>query len=160
MLANLNIEIEGVLKIEFEKLKQDLLNAYNSKGMVASGNWGNSLKNTTSGTVGTLRAAQYTEQLQDGRKPGSFPPVDQIRAWVVQKGLVSASAKQSKINSVAYLVSRKIAKEGWKRKDHGGVNLVSDVITPERVQEIIDKVGITSTIAITTELTNQLKQIN
>jgi len=39
------------------------------------------------------------------------------------------------------LIARKIAREGWKREKFGGVQLISQVVTAERIQKIIDRVG-------------------
>ena len=33
------------------------------------------------------------------------------------------------VESLAWAITKKIHKEGWDRKDHGGVNLLSDAIS-------------------------------
>lgn len=56
-----------------------------------------------------LWGAEHIYYLVHGRKPGKFPPVDNMRQWVRAKlGLTD----DSEVNSVAYLVGKKIAEEG------------------------------------------------
>ena len=128
---------EQILKQEFDILANDLIARHKELGMPASGDWIKSIEVGTTFNSGTIYGEGYTEYLEDGRKPGGFPPVDAIKKWIQDKGIQS----ELPINSLAYLIGRKIAKEGWKRQKHGGVNLVSQVITPRRVQEIMDRIG-------------------
>lgn len=48
------------------------------------------------------------EVIENGRKPGRFPPVDVIRAWAMRKLAVPVNLAAS----VAYLIGRKIARFG------------------------------------------------
>lgn len=63
-----------------------------------------------SSTIGaTGGASLYVEFVEHGRRPGKFPPVDPIRKWVRRVlGITGAS----QIRSVAFLVARKIARNG------------------------------------------------
>jgi len=127
-----------ILAQEINLLKQELKAAHEAKGMKASGDWLESVEDRTKGLSGSIWALDYTEYLEDGRNPGKFPPIDKIKQWIIDKPIAFSDIS---LSSLAFLIARKISKEGWKRKDHGGVNLVSEVITPARVQEIIDKVS-------------------
>jgi len=138
-----------ILAREINLLKQELKAAHESKGMKASGDWLESVEDRTKGLSGSIWALDYTEYLEDGRKPGKFPPIDKIKQWIVDKPIAYSDIS---LSSLAFLIARKISKEGWKRKDHGGVNLVSEVITPARVQEIIDKVSDFQISAFTSDI--------
>ena len=56
-------------------------------------------------------ASLYAQFVEYGRGSGKFPPVDAMRTWV-KRVLRVKGVKE--INSVAYLVGRKIAKNGTK----------------------------------------------
>lgn len=122
---------------EIAKLKEDLKAKHEELGMKASGEWLDSVEDRTKNLSGSIWALHYSEYLEDGREPGKFPPVDKIVKWIQDKPIIPRD--NISVSSLAYLIGRKIAAEGWDRKDYGGVELVSQVITPERVQEIIDK---------------------
>lgn len=80
-------------------------------------------------------AAPHAAVVEEGRRPGKFPPVRAIEAWVYRKGLgasVSRSGRirrpgpniladptarpDRKIREIAFLVARKIAREGTEGK--------------------------------------------
>ena len=65
-----------------------------------------------------LLGNDYIYYLDQGRKPGKFPPVQNIRDWVNSK--LGIQGKQG--NAVAFLVGRKLANEGseiFKDKSKG-----------------------------------------
>ncbi len=144
-----------ILKEEFESLKNDLIAKHESLGMKASGNWIDSLENRTKGLSGQLWGEAYTEQLVNGRKPGKFPPVKIIEKWIYDKGITPAGISYS---SLAFLIARKIAKEGTEYFKEG-TDLVEAVITPERIQSILDKVSEFQISSFTTEVKGILQQM-
>ncbi len=123
---------------EFELIKQDLIKRYNEKGMRASGNFESSLEIRQKENGVELWGANYTEQLESGRSSGKFPPIDAIKQWIQDKGI---NYENITLSSLAFLIARKISREGWNRQGYGGIELISEVITPQRIQSIIDKVG-------------------
>ena len=135
--------LEQEIQKEIDLLMRELIEAYDKKGMRASGNWANSLRSEVSGTVGRIYGENYTEQLEYGRRAGGFPPIDQIEEWVRDKGIQAIEASITARN-LAFLIARKIAREGWKRDRFGGVELVSEVLTPARIQQALDNIGFTA----------------
>jgi hypothetical protein len=135
------MSIEGSLKTSLDKVVVDLREKYEELGMKASGRWGESLEVTISesngGIRGTILGERYTEQLERGRKSGRFPPVAAIEAWIDSKGIVSDIPKKS----LAFLIARKIAKEGTRYYQQGGTGLVSSVVTDDRMNEVIEDLG-------------------
>lgn len=133
-----------ILALEFESIRKDLITRHEQLKMKASGNWERSLNSVILGNddlmIARMYGEHYTEQLIFGRKPGKFPPVKAIEQWIKDKG-IAPIGKQIKISSLAFLIARKIAKEGTKYFKDGGTDLVSSVITPERIQAIIDQVS-------------------
>lgn len=153
-----------ILQEELEKLEQEFLVKYREKGMEASGDWGRSLETKVSqssdGSVsGSVRALKYSQQLESGRSPGKQPPREAIEKWIKEKGIASRIESKISVSSLAFLIARKIAREGWSRKRFGGVELISEVATPQRMQQIIDKVGQSYISLVTSEVTRTFKEL-
>lgn len=145
--------MSNTLSKEFEDLKKDLILAYDQKGMRASGKFADSLEVVkVSETRVQLWGEDYAQQLETGRLAGKFPPIADIEQWIRDKGIAQRIEGQIKISSLAFLIARKIAREGWKREGYGGVELISDVVTNERMQKIIDEVGAERAIQFQTEI--------
>jgi hypothetical protein len=148
---------------EFEKLKIDLIKAYDAKGMRASGKFADGLlvevTENSSGFKAVLSGDSYAQQLETGRKSGKQPPIETIKQWIQDKGVFTAILQSISISSLAFLIARKIGREGWKREQHGGVNLISEVVTDERIQRIINEVGAVEAMRLTTEIIGFLNEL-
>lgn len=129
---------KDIIFSELKLIKDELIKQYDAKGMRASGNFANSLEVIQKPNGAELWGANYTEQLEKGRDAGKFPTINAIEQWIKDKGIPYENIT---ISSLAFLIARKISREGWNRQGFGGVELISEVITPQRIQTIIDKVG-------------------
>lgn len=147
-----------VLSKEFEALKNDLIRAYDAKGMRASGKFADSLEVRVEGLTAQLWGEDYAQQLETGRKLGKFPPIDAIKKWIEDKGIASRIQGEISVSSLAFLIARKIAREGWKREQFGGIELISQVVTDQRMQKIIDEVGVEQALKYTTEITKMIEE--
>ncbi len=95
-----------------------------------------------------LQLADYYQFIDQGRKPGKFPPPDVIAKWIQNKklniiqksGLKSIKnqnqmskvlSQQSQLKSLAYLIGRKIAREGIP-----ATNFYSNTLNPDVFQEL------------------------
>jgi hypothetical protein len=123
---------------ELELIKNELIQNYDAKGMRASGNFANSLKTNLTTNGAQLIGANYSKELEEGKQAGDLVSVNVIEKWIQDKNIQFSNIT---INSLAYLIVKKIKREGWKRERFGGVELISQTITPQRIQKIIDKVG-------------------
>ncbi len=123
--------IKETLSVEFEKLKADLLSVYQASGQSTSGTWGESLEIVELPNGFRLMADGYIM----GRKPGKQPPSKAIELWLQQKGIAAQAEKNISTGSLAYLIARKIAREGWQPKEP---NFINTVITPQRIQQMLD----------------------
>jgi len=128
---------EQILDEELNLIVIDLKAKHIQLGMKASGRWVESLSVETSKSKGIIFGEDYTEFLVDGRKPGKFPPIDKIKQWIIDKGIQSDIS----INSLAFLIARKISREGTEYFKQGGTDLIDAVITPKRIQDIILRIG-------------------
>lgn len=64
-----------------------------------------------------FQAASYWYFANYGRGPGKFPPMDRIEDWIRRRKITPYPTKSGKLptrKQLAYLISRKIAKEGFK----------------------------------------------
>lgn len=148
-----------VLSKQFELLKDDLIKAYDAKGMRASGKFAETLEVKVQGLTAQLWGEDYSQQLETGRKSGRFPPIDAIEQWIKDKGIANRIQGEISISSLAFLIARKIANEGWKRQEYGGVELISSVVTDERIQKIIDEVGAEQAMIYTTEIITMVNEL-
>ncbi len=148
-----------VLSQEFESLKNDLISAYDSKGMRASGKFAEELEVWTSDNHAILWGEKYAEQLEDGRNSGKQPPSDMIEQWIYDKGIAAKIDGEISVSSLAFLIARKIGREGWKREEHGGVNLISEIITENRLQKILNEVGEAKLIEFSSHLQSLVQEL-
>lgn len=67
-----------------------------------------------------LNVADYMRYIEDGRSSGRFPPIVKIRKWIDDKGIVprmDSNGRLPTLDSLAFLIGRKIANEGFKGSD-------------------------------------------
>lgn len=148
-----------ILLQEFESIKADLISAYDRKGMRASGKFADNLEVRQTIRGVQLWGENYAQQLETGRQAGKFPPINAIAQWIEDKGIASQLNGEITKNQLAFLIARKIAREGWKREGFGGVELISEVITEQRIQSIIDKVGDEVLLKYTSDIIKMIKEI-
>jgi hypothetical protein len=115
-----------------------MVDKYDQLGFRASGEWEQSLSNSIEEKEGSfvakIEGANYTYWMEHGRKPGKFPPMAAIRKWIDDKGIIAENITR---NSLAFLIARKIAREGTQIRP----GIVSDVITQERIDSLIKDIG-------------------
>lgn len=144
---------------EFQSIQTDLIESYDKKGMRASGDFANSLRVEVNGLSAKLYGNDYAQQLETGRLAGRFPPISAITKWIEDKGIAGRINGTISVSSLAFLIARKIAREGWNREGYGGVELISEVITDERMQMIISKFGDAYVIEQTSEIIKIIKEL-
>lgn len=132
-------DIEVMLTEVFEQAKRDIIANHERAGQVASGKTRDSLSvevtsDSTSATA-TMYGRKYFAALETGSAPWKkqykHPPrpfVETIAKWMADKGIEGVSA---------YLVARKIMREGSKLYRDGGRK---DIFTPvmEDIEQRID----------------------
>ena len=141
--------IAEILAAEFELLKEELLAAYEASGMAASGDWANSLEVRAAGNSAALLGYGYIQ----GRKPGTPPPSDAIEQWIKDKGIAKKMEKDINTGTLAWLIARKIGRDGWQPEE----DIISKVATPERIQQILDRIGDSQLEAFTRDIINYFK---
>lgn len=100
-----NLELcEQVLGSMLQKVIAD----QEEKGIRASGASARSLEVVMNDAGGDITGFKYIGAQIEGRRPGKFPPIDDIISWIQHKGLQFDIA----IESLAFLIARKIARFG------------------------------------------------
>lgn len=146
--------IKTLLATEFELLKKDIIAQYEASGQKATGNWATTVTVTATEGSATLTGAGY---LFTGRPPGKQPPSQAILQWIQAKGITAQAEQEISLSSLAYLIARKIGREGWKPKQDNTA-IINTVATPQRMQQIIDRVGENYITAFSNDIINFLKQ--
>lgn len=134
-------EVQNIIFEELEDLRKRIISNIDSTGRKASGRTSGSMHTDISENRGILFGRMAFGTLETGRKPGKVPAgfYQIIKQWVIDKGISFDS--QSERNSFAYLVSRKIAREGTQLYRTGVEADVYTTEVPETIERIKDRVG-------------------
>lgn len=122
-----------------------------SKGIPASGVLGNtaSVEVEMNGTklVVSLNLEHYWRYVEYGRRSGKMPPIDNIEEWIRVKPVVpdARNGKVPSSRSLAYLIARKIGREGIQ-----GRRPLEATVYSDGFESVMD--------AIKAEIAKQLKQ--
>lgn len=114
----------------------------------------------------SISMADYWERVEYGQKPGSWPHMPSLIEWVGAKASVKQIALQRKgasqsvddaIKSFATVIARKIYSKGTiKRFGYQGSGFIADVLTPQNVdtiaQKLSDLTGLRISAYVTTEI--------
>jgi hypothetical protein len=110
-----------------------------STGTDATGKTSQSLKSELpkpNQVIVSGRGFIYT--VETGRKPGKMPPVNKILEWV-NSGKISI---EGKAESVAWAISKNIAKFGTKLFREGGrTDIITPAVSDQRVQNLTDEIA-------------------
>ena len=140
-----------IIKAEIDSIIEDILTMYEDSGKKTSGQFGDGLEAVYSNNGNTVQLFGYGYLA--GRKAGKMPPVKAIETWVINKGL-AASANAS---GLAWAIAKKIAKEGTNKENH--LPIYEQVLTPQRIDEIIEKVSQFNVTYFVDEITAEFKKL-
>jgi len=82
-----------------------------AKGIRASGKSAETMRKEATQNTGKLFGAKYFYQQKHGRRPGKFPPIDDILNWIREKRITPKDSKTTE-RQLAFLFARKIAQSG------------------------------------------------
>lgn len=117
-------------EIIMDVVRRFLIPRFKDYGMEASGAWERSLH----ARGNELWGKSYTEQLQYGRLPGKFAPIEPLIQWVQTK--LGYSGKEAV--SVAWAINHKIKEEGTSWYQKGGTELM-DVLYSQQVVDYFNE---------------------
>ena len=149
MNSNVN---DTIIKEELEAIKADIIALYNASGKRTSGEFENGLEIKYQPNSAILSGYVYLA----GRAAGKQPPIEAIEKWLIAKGITPIESKM-KISSLAYLIARKIAKEGTKKENH--LQIYNQIITPERIEKILERLNKVNVTAFANEVTIMITKL-
>ena len=123
---------------------------YNNSGKRTSGQFEQGFKAGYSDNKAVIEGHFYLA----GRRAGKMPPIENIKQWIVQKGIQPIKDNIS-VTSLAWAIAKKIAKDGTNKEYH--IRTYEKVITPKRIDEVINKVSEFNVNLFVNELTAGLK---
>lgn len=159
--------IETKINDALNRVKKDLVNSYQSKGLRASGKWEKELESFFNEAGNGYRfgvlGASYTEQLQNGRLPNKKQDDKSLKAWVGWAGstFLKDWVKDKGLTISPFAVAWKIAREGVKvpnSNNKGG--LISDVINDEMINQFIEIIKFDQIVSIKSDVRNILSNGN
>lgn len=117
-----------------EEIKKEIFDSYMAKGLVASGEFGRELAVNDFGNRVTITAPHYVEQMENGRKAGTMPPVSAIKAWITNKNRTAGTnIPEEAAFAIAYVMKR----DGVKvPNNHNSGGVVSEVLNEQRVKRL------------------------
>lgn len=116
----------------------------------ASGRLADSIDFVVTGSKLTIRGEDYIYYLENGRKPGKRPPKDVILKWIDDKGIVPRDGISK--DSLAFLIGRRMAKEGSTIYQAGGSDLVSGILNDQFVDSLQSEFMNLLTIEVESEI--------
>lgn len=136
------LEMKDIIFKFLSEIAEEIKKEQISQGRYASGRTAQSIEVSANDTSGVIEGNISALALETGRKPGSVPAQFRhtIKTWMDQKRLFQ-NETESKRNSIAYLISRKIAERGTLLYRQGGNSgVLSKAITPEKIRVFSDEV--------------------
>lgn len=141
--------VQEILEEFGAEIVRDIGQSIKDKDLIASGN----LSKQTSFDIQInladqnyqfqLNMAPYWEALDKGRAAGKQPPTKEIKKWLQQPNVKSKfgmensdlslrTLKDYQLNGLAYVIARKIGREGTE-----ATNFYSAVVTEERINQLV-----------------------
>lgn len=143
-------EDDKIIKEEIDSILVDIKELYRQSGKKASGQFEEGLEAVYEPNKGTIRGYVYLA----GRKAGKMPPVQAILEWLKVKGIRPIEQRMS-ITSLAWAIAKNIAKRGTKEEN--ALAVYEKVITPQRINKIINRISKLNVNRLVTEIRAELE---
>ena len=142
--------------------KAKIIANYNRDHMAATHNFTKSLKNTvtesTGRVIGVMVGADYSQFIDDGRGPthatgpykNKVKLKDIIEEWIKVKGITPSDGIS--VKSLAFLIARKIHREGWRPKNRFPNGVISSVINQNEIDKLLISLSKVAKTNIRTEI--------
>jgi hypothetical protein len=156
MASNLSQTLRRVGGLTVQRLSQGLKESNSDASGELDTSIGFNIKPTSKGIDLNITMLDYWEFVDKGRKPGKPAPVNKIMEWLtypnvrdkMRFGQSDAAFTESEQKSLAYLISRKIGREGTKGNDFASNVFNSKLIQTELPDLVLNAVFEDASIAI------------
>ena len=139
-----------IIKQEIEAILDDIRLLYHNSGKRTSGQFEQGLKAVYSDNKAVVEGHFYLA----GRRAGKMPPIENIKQWIIQKGIQPIKDNIT-VTSLAWAIAKKIAKDGTNKQYH--LKIFEKILSPKRINEVINKVSEFNVNLFVNELTANLK---
>ena len=129
--------VNEILNKAGDKFVQGLQKQFDVLGLNDTGAASAALSSKVVGNKLQIEGLLRTVVLASGRKPGKFPPMEPIRAWVRRK----LNVEESEVDGVAFVIARKIAREGTDIFTGKAKGLQVEMLIAEINKELEDEVN-------------------
>lgn len=156
------MDFENLIRV-LDEYARDLKELYqynlNYDNAVASGELINSVRylfqHNGSRYEVSLQLSDYWKYVENGRRSGKFPPVDKILNWIRVKPVLPRpyNGKLPTEQQLAFLISRKIAREGTKARN------ILELTLEELNEEYDDKISEALTLDLSDIADDMLRTI-
>ena len=155
------ITIAETVKLWLDSSKAEIIKNYDADGMRASGLFAKSLRVEVLEQAGLIKGSIYGAGhsifVDKGRGAttggGNGQLKMQIRKWIDDKG-ITPKDNISK-DSLAYLITRKIHREGWKPKNKYPNGVISSVINDKAIKDLIQSLGSSVNVEVKNDIWEQ-----
>lgn len=141
---------DEIIRQELDSLKDDIIQAYRQSGKKVSGQFEEGLDIREETNRWLLSGFGYLA----GRKAGDMPVVQEILAWVKARGL-RPFIRSMTVSQLAWAIAKSIAAKGTNEEYH--FKIYEKVVTPERMQRILDRITSINITAFVDEVTTEMK---
>lgn len=131
----MNSEVVQAVK----KIRDEIVANYYAMKLNASGNFDKQTQVEEYPGGVRIVAPAYIYQMEDGRSPGTMPPISAIRQWIKDK---NANAGTDIPEEAAYAIAYVIKRDGIRvPNEHNEGGVASTILTPEMAQRITVEVS-------------------
>lgn len=143
---------DDIIKEEMEALRFDIVSFYNASGKRTTGEFEKGLDIEYKTNSAQMSGYVYLA----GRVGGKQPPIKAIEKWIIAKGITPIESKM-KVSTLAFLIARKIGKEGTKKENH--LYIYDEIITPQRIDKILERLNKVNVTAFINEVTTTITKL-
>ncbi|MEC4050657.1 hypothetical protein OX284_014555 [Flavobacterium sp. SUN046] len=145
-----------------ERLRLKLIAKYDELGLRASGDYADELEAEVNPNKIIMWGASHSYYMENGRGSGKFPPISAIEDWIdTKKNLPDVFREKKK--QFAFLIARKIAKEGITvPNSFNKGNVISAVVEDflaNDIHEMLEELGDVFLARIKVDIIQLFKQV-
>lgn len=148
---------DEIIQEEIQSILDDILSLYETSGRKASGQFEEGLEAVYEPNKATIKGFVYLAgrgRTKKKGKPGEPTLQEQILKWIKTRG-IKPIEKEMELSSLAFLIARKIHEKGTTPSEW--LRVYEQVITPERINSIIDRVAELNVNLLITEIRAELE---
>jgi len=152
---------DEIIKQEIDAILRDIIAAYEASGRKVSGQFEEGLEAVYKPNEATIKGYIYLAgrgKTRNGHKDSEPYLVERILEWIKAKGIQGRNKETGRFitrKAFAWAIATKIHKKGTKRSEWW--KIYEQVITPERIEEIITRLSEINVNRLVTKIRGELE---